>query len=145
MNIASELRALEEKLLQPDFRRNRSVVAALLADDFREFGSSGRAWTKQQILNHLETEVHFEAAMCDFDAIELAAGAVLVTYRITTLRSGEKAAQSLRSSIWIKRDDHWQMLFHQGTPITLGWSDYLKSSPAASPEFMQDAEDLSPK
>lgn len=62
MSNANELRTLEEKLLQPDFRRNRAAVAELLADDFREFGSSGRTWDKQQILDKLESEPPFDAA-----------------------------------------------------------------------------------
>lgn len=110
MSNANELRTLEEKLLQPDFRRNRAAVAELLADDFREFGSSGRTWDKQQILDKLESEPPFDAVTHDFKATELANGVVLVTYKVTA-----KSRTSLRSSIWINRNDRWQMLFHQGT------------------------------
>lgn len=112
-----ELRALEENLLRPKFRRNRTAVAALLVDDFREFGSSGRTWTKQQILDALEDEPPFEAAIDEFQAKELAAGVVLVTYMVTLRLSDSENRRSLRSSIWIKRDNRWQMLFHQGTQM----------------------------
>ena len=137
MKRKNEIRALEEKLLQPDFRRNRAAVAELLADDFREFGSSGRVWTKQQILDHLESGAPFEAEMCDFDAMGLAPGVILATYKVIV-----KDRTSLRSSIWIKREDRWQMLFHQGTLTNRSWSDYLKSGAVASPEFMEGIEDL---
>lgn len=132
-----DLRTLEEKLLQPEFRRNRNAVAALLADEFREFGSSGRVWTKQQILDRLESEPSFKAKMSDFRAAELASGVALITYRVTV----EKRA-SLRSSIWIKRDGRWQMIFHQGTPTSHSWSEYPKSGSVASPEFMDEVENL---
>lgn len=115
MTLITELRALEEQLLRPEFRRDRAAVAALLADGFREFGSSGRVWTKQEILAALESEPPFEAAIDDFQAIELAAGVVLVTYTVSMRLSDSETRASLRSSIWIKRDGRWQMLFHQGT------------------------------
>lgn len=142
---AGEIRALEEQLLQPDFRRNRAAVAALLADEFREFGSSGRIWNKQQILDHLEFEVPFEAVMQDFDATELADGVVLATYVISLQSSESESHTSLRSSVWIEREGHWQMLFHHGTLTTRSWSDHLKSSSAASPGFMEDVEDPPPQ
>ncbi|MFZ0661051.1 MAG: nuclear transport factor 2 family protein [Acidobacteriaceae bacterium] len=116
MSTATELRALEERLLQSDFRRNRSAVAELLAEDFREFGSSGRVWNRHQILDQLETEPPFQASLQDFEARELATGAVLVTYKVTVQRQGNENETSLRSSIWIRRDGHWQVVFHQGTP-----------------------------
>jgi hypothetical protein len=39
--LANHLRSLEESLLDPELRRDRSRVSPLLADDFLEFGSSG--------------------------------------------------------------------------------------------------------
>ena len=115
MSIESELHTLEGKLLDADFRRNREAVAHLFAEDFREFGNSGRVWNKQQILDALETEKRFEAEIEDFQAMEPAAGAVLVTYTATLRRPGSKSILSLRSSVWMKRDNRWQILFHQGT------------------------------
>lgn len=139
MSIHEEIRLLEEQLLQTDFRRNRAAVAALLADEFREFGSSGSVWNKQEILDKLETEARFDAVMEGFDAVELAPGVILATYNVLV---GDRA--SLRSSIWMKRDGRWQMLFHQGTMIR-GWSDYLKSGAVASAGFMEGVEDPPPE
>lgn len=116
MSLADDLRALEEQLLQTAFRRNRKAVSELLADDFREFGSSGRVWNKQQILDLLETEEGFTYSLNDFRAIELSRDTILVTYRLTTHRRGGESRTTLRSSIWVMRDGSWQLLFHQGTP-----------------------------
>lgn len=118
MRIASEIRGLEEQLLQTRFRHNREAVAELLAEGFREFGSSGRVWNKQQILDHLETEPPFEATLQDFETAEVAAGAVLATYRVTIRRREAGATHTLRSSLWINREGRWQILFHQGTITT---------------------------
>ena len=60
--IAEHLRRCEESLLDPVIRRDRARVAALLADDFEEFGSSGRVWTREQIFNLLATEDYTQPA-----------------------------------------------------------------------------------
>ncbi|MGB7189422.1 MAG: nuclear transport factor 2 family protein, partial [Acidobacteriaceae bacterium] len=135
MSIASEVRALEEQLLQTSFRRNRKAVAELLAEDFREFGSSSRIWNKQQILDQLESEPAFEATLQDFQTTEVAAGVVLATYRLTLRRRDAETTHSLRSSLWVRRDNRWRILFHQGTITTRSWSDFLKSGATASEEF----------
>ena len=49
---ADHLRTLEERLLQPDVRRSAQAVASLLADEFVEFGSSGRVF-KSRIAPHV--------------------------------------------------------------------------------------------
>jgi hypothetical protein len=141
-DATKEIRVLEEKLLSGEFRRDRKAVAGLLAEGFREFGSSGRVWSKQEILDQLEKEKPFEAEIKDFQAVELAAAVVLVTYKVTIGRPGAESASSLRSSIWVKREDGWRILFHQGTATERSWSEYLKSGTAASEEFMDGVEDL---
>lgn len=115
MSTADELRTLEERLLQSDFRRNREAVSDLLADDFREFGSSGRVWNKTEILDLLGTEATFRVTLQNFHAIELASGAFLLTYTTTEQHLGTQSAVALRSSIWIMRAGRWQIIFHQGT------------------------------
>lgn len=116
--MTDELRQLEECLLQPEFRRNRAAVDALLADDFTEFGSSGRAFTKQEILTLLETETPILLRLADFRAHVLAPDVALVVYRsVRPDGPPTPGAAFLRSSLWVRREGRWQMLFHQGTPI----------------------------
>ncbi|WXL25417.1 hypothetical protein WG219_19295 [Ectopseudomonas mendocina] len=40
---------------------------------------------------------------------------VLVTYALEKVCLGE-AIRSLRSSVWVNKQGHWQMRYHQGTP-----------------------------
>ena len=42
MDVEGLLRGLELELLRPELRESAGRLANLLADDFREFGSSGR-------------------------------------------------------------------------------------------------------
>jgi len=117
-SIAPQLRKLEEDLLQPEIRKNREAVAALLADDFYEFGSSGRVFSKPEIIQALQTEEPAQISIADFRVRSLTTGIALVTYR--AVKEGEAAQgirTSLRSSVWVMRDEKWQMLFRQGTII----------------------------
>jgi hypothetical protein len=118
---ADTLRALEEALMRPDVRNSADRVGRLLADDFIEFGSSGRVFGKAEVVEALRQEgpdPGFRVEVTDFAARQLAPGVVLATYR--TSSSGPNAPQSrrLRSSIWKLIEGRWQMLFHQGTPAS---------------------------
>jgi hypothetical protein len=117
MQIADHLRALEERLLDTTIRRNSDLVASLLADDFLEFGSSGRTFDKAAILEELRNEPSRPTPLLsDFGIRPLAPDVMLVTYRTTRLSSsGEPISHARRSSIWVNRDNRWQMTFHQGT------------------------------
>ena len=114
--IISEIRSLEERLLRPEIRASPSEVADLLADDFLEFGSSGRIFDKQQTIDLLRGESTPRLSLDRFQARPLSEGIFLATYRLTRLTDGGQPAYSLRSSIWQSRGDRWRLLFHQGTP-----------------------------
>ncbi len=113
------LRELEERLLQPNMRRSAQDIAHLLADEFLEFGSSGRIFDKQQIIENLQNEPVeslTRRSTAEFNTSVLAAGVVLVTYRLVRHSTdSEDSVYSLRSSIWKLIDDQWAMVFHQGT------------------------------
>jgi hypothetical protein len=104
------IRGLEEQLLQPEVRTSSERLAALLADEFIEIGSSGRVYNKQQIIDLLRHEGRQGSppTLCDFSARRLAAEVILVTYNIIE-------SQTIRSSVWKLIDGRWQMVFHQGT------------------------------
>ncbi len=114
--VAAELLRAEMLLLDPAVRRNRDRVASLLANDFLEFGASGRIWTRTQILDLLATEEYSPPVVEDFVCHRIADDVVLATYR--TVRMNEETGQretALRSSLWIRRSGTWKIRFHQGT------------------------------
>jgi hypothetical protein len=117
-NIVDLVRRLELSLLQPDVRQSPSQVATLLADDFVEFGASGRIFDKAQVVAGLAAEQHEPPARRTVDQMKirlLAEGVALVTYRVESRRDGGAAVTSLRSSIWTREAGHWRLSFHQGT------------------------------
>ena len=119
------LRRLEEELLKPEVRRSPDQVGDLLSDDFVEFGSSGRVFNKQQVIESLEQEgppdPTIRLSVLDFVARRLASDVILVTYRIIQEGGpGTRQESRLRSSIWkLIAGRRWQMVFHQGTPSTV--------------------------
>jgi hypothetical protein len=109
--LVAHLLALEVQLMQPVFRRERERVGALLAEEFREFGSSGRVWNRETILDLLVEEADYIApAIEDVAATMLSPETALLTYRAV-----RPHLSTLRSSIWILREGRWRVLFHQGT------------------------------
>ena len=115
--LSEELRKLEESMGRPEIRRSPELLTQLLADDFREFGSSGRVFDKKQIIDALQEQPRLQLWLEEFDVKQLAPDLALVTYRGNCrLVDSDKISRSLRSSIWRNRDGRWQVLFHQGTP-----------------------------
>jgi glyoxylase I family protein len=112
--LREEIRALERALLQPEVRRSAARLDDLLADGFREIGSSGRMFTRADILDMLPTETGVTFTISDFEIVRLSADIVLATYTVAKTADGQ-TARSLRSSIWTRSGGGWRMLFHQGT------------------------------
>jgi len=94
-------------LADRDPRGIEGGLEGLLADDFVEFGSSGRIWTRYAILDLLERSPSALVPIDRFEIARLADDVTLVTYR---------AAGTNRASVWVRRDGRWQIRFHQGTP-----------------------------
>lgn len=111
--LKQQLLRLEETLLQPHIRKAPEELSRLLADDFKEFGGSGRMFDKQQVIGSLANETTERMEIAAFELKLLAPDIALVTYRLTKPAISK---QSLRSSIWQRNEDTWQMVFHQGTP-----------------------------
>lgn len=106
-------------MLQPEIRHSADEIKKLLAEEFIEFGSSGRIYDLQAIIDELEQETDLKIAMTDFKTTPLSQNIVLATYRAVCHDEPDgPAIHSLRSSIWKLTGDTWQMVFHQGTPTS---------------------------
>ncbi len=109
--LKEHLCMLEEKLLKPEIRTSQIELKNLLADEFFEFGSSGRVLYKDEQLDNGIGIV--KMTLSDFEIHPLSNEITFVTYRIF---NEIKKQHTLRSSIWKFKDGHWKMYFHQGTP-----------------------------
>ena len=112
---------LELSLLEPGIRHSHAQLDKLIADDFIEFGSSGKVYNKNDLLKFLPSEGVREFSVADFEVKELSQNVILATYK--TIENG---AFSLRSSIWKQYGDEWQMVFHQGTKVQEAYDEHKK-------------------
>ncbi|WP_193166168.1 nuclear transport factor 2 family protein [Microbulbifer hainanensis] len=115
--LTAEILELEESLLRAETRGNGDYLRRVLADDFLEFGQSGRRYDKTAIIALLSgAETPLVVDIHDFSVQTLADSVLLATYRSVRRGTGQ-AAQ--RSSIWQRHPVRgWQLRFHQGTPTS---------------------------
>lgn len=117
----AEIRSLEEALHRPSVRRSKEALEQLLAEGFVEFGSSGSAYQRDELIARLvqedkdDDEALAKLDACEYALTSISADAALLTYRTQHKESDGGQRHVLRSSIWKFADGRWQMLFHQGT------------------------------
>jgi hypothetical protein len=112
------MRALEVELHKPAARSDVTRLNALVHDNFQEFGRSGVAYAKADILSRLPAqELHAVVVADRFEVRRLGEDVAPLTYRSADqLANGTLDSFTLRSSVWERSALGWQMSFHQGTP-----------------------------
>jgi len=108
--LRNKIYELELSHLDPETRHSVKKLENLLADEFMEFGSSGKIYHRNDILKWLPLESPRQFIIEDFSALILAEDIVLATYKLKS-----DAVSSLRSSLWKFNGNEWKMVFHQGT------------------------------
>lgn len=102
--------ALEHGISSKEIRSNPIRLSELLHNEFEEFGKSGRKFSKADIVNEVPSWNHHEIEITDLTFTRLAASVLLLKYQAFA-----NDVRTKRSSIWVKDNGHWQMIFHQGT------------------------------
>jgi hypothetical protein len=93
--------------MHPSVRASPDQVARLLADEFIEFGSSGRVFDKRQIIellqqeqgraNRLINQSTNQPTVADFSARRLAPDVILLTYRVSREPNDKKLNLEIRT------------------------------------------------
>ena len=104
------LHSFEERLLHPDRERDRTALIPLFAEEFKEFCISGRIFNRQQVIDALLKSEPRPATISNYYVEPLSEKVALATYSAKTA-----LVVSHRSSLWIFRDNRWQLYFHQAT------------------------------
>ena len=109
------LQRLEEELWREETRFDIPYMEQVMAEDFFEFGRSGRVYNRDDILAAPRQPLDAVLPLPDFDVRPLAEDVALVTYNSVITYDGilEKGR---RSSIWTRTSTGWKIRFHQGTP-----------------------------
>jgi hypothetical protein len=110
------LRRLEESLWRAETRFDAAHMERVLADDFVEFGRSGRRYSRAECLAMPYEPFVAHLPLDGLAMRELDAATVLVTY-VSEVRTAGTALRANRASVWSRQGDRWRLRFHQGTPL----------------------------
>jgi hypothetical protein len=113
-DIRDELYELEESLWRRETRFDDAYMDHILADDFFEFGRSGRTYQRDEALSVEPQDIDIEWPPRDFEVHPVAEDVVLVTY-VSVVKYDEIEVGN-RSSLWVRQHGEWKLRFHQGTP-----------------------------
>ncbi len=112
-----QLRRLEESLWQAETRFDDIWMNEVLADDFFEYGRSGRIYSRDDSLAVPAQEIRIVLPLSSFEVRLIHPDIAQVTYiSDVEYRTGRELAN--RSSIWSRTADGWELRFHQGTPFS---------------------------
>ena len=113
MTLREEILKLEQTLM---YYRKKDFED-LLAEDFCEFGFSGRIYDKEMHLSYVAErdcgEIQFN--ILAFEVVELTNCLFQAKYKTEHKQTGKK---SLRSSLWRFDNNQWRLFSHQGTLTT---------------------------
>jgi hypothetical protein len=120
-DLLSEFRALEVAAYQACIRGDGIRLGELLHPDFREFGRSGRAYPRDEVINACAGQSQDHEVRCEEFYLErLAKNPALLTYRSAQVNSdGSMGRHTLRASLWELTEVGWLIRFHQGTSTEL--------------------------
>jgi hypothetical protein len=93
--LQDSIEQLELSLLNPNVRKSKDALDAIIANGFFEIGASGNIYNKDDILNALPIEVTNTYVMSDFNILSLSENLILATYTLS-----EQYRKTKRSSIW---------------------------------------------
>ena len=110
------LECLEEELWREETRFDTRRMEVLLAEDFVEFGRSGRFYRREDTLAIPRGPIDAVLPLPDFRARLLTEDCAHVTYNSAVTYDGV-VLRARRSSIWSRTPTGWVLRFHQGTPI----------------------------
>ena len=116
LTVLEELKRQEPIFHTPEFGVTRMDFEGKTAEDYWEVGASGRRYSRDFILDTLESrvpqpeEAGWETS--EFHCLEIARDNFLLTY---TLSQG--ARMTRRATIWRRTAAGWKILYHQGTIV----------------------------
>lgn len=110
----AELTRLEEGMWQAASRFDEQFQDTRFAQDFFEFGRSGRVYVREQAIRAAASPLPAQLPLANLKIRALDRDTAQVTYdSVVHYDSGVEYAH--RSSIWTRAEVGWVMRFHRGT------------------------------
>ena len=113
---ARRLQQLEEELWREETRFDVPYMEQVMAEEFIEFGRSGRIYDRRECLSHPREPIQAVIPLPDLSIRMITDDVAQVTYNSHVTWDGE-LLKGRRSSIWRRAGDSWELVFHQGTPF----------------------------
>lgn len=116
MADSTELLALEERFWKGD----ASFYDEHLAPDaLMVFAGPGGVMSRDQIVESIRDSARWrDVRLSEVSTLQLAPGAVLVTYHASAARDGADTRYTARAtSVYISNGSAWRLTFHQQTPL----------------------------
>jgi hypothetical protein len=116
IEVLDELRAREPLFHRLELGSTRAHFEAMTTEDFCEVGASGRAYSREYVLDILDQRYQRNDAdeweTSDFYCRRISLDVYLLTY---TLSQGERVTR--RTTLWEHTTGQWKVLYHQGTVV----------------------------
>lgn len=115
INLVIDLHKAETNFFNGDFCSNVSNLDKVIADDYLEFGKSGRIHHKNDVIDELVRCGSRDITIENFTVNTLGTANLFLVHYKSVDGDGNRA---LRYSIWQKTQNGYKILFHQGTSTT---------------------------
>jgi hypothetical protein len=109
------LLALLEDLRQREPIFHRPAFPTHMSSSYWEVGASGRRYSRDFILHHLEQNPPIDAATAGWQTTDHALQQLGPDTYLLTYTLDQNARLTHRSTIWQSTTTGWQILYHQGT------------------------------
>ncbi len=109
-----ELIALEEAMWRPETRFDADFQQQRFAEDFLEFGRSGRVYRRHDAIRVGYEPIAARLPLLNLELRRLDIDTAQITYDSEVTYDGQ-IERAHRSSIWSRTAHGWVMRFHQGT------------------------------
>ncbi len=110
----------ETEIFRAYQRGDLDTIASVLAEDFREIGSSGIFYSKADVLEAMKGIQVLDFQLDRFHVLPLGERQAVLIYLCAVRRiiqGQERLDRALRSSTWVRRKNEWRLVFHQATPL----------------------------
>jgi hypothetical protein len=137
-DVLEELRRREPIFHTAEFGTTTADFEQAMAPEYWEVSASGRRYSRGFILQHLAKNPPLDAVVAGWHTYDhavrrLGPDTYLFTY---TLRQRERLTR--RSTIWRTAPEGWQVLYHQGTIVSVEEDDAFPEEWIESPPWMEE-------
>lgn len=107
---------LEMSLWINETRNNEAYLERIIHPTFYEIGQSKQKYSKADIIADVNKNLDASFPFEEISMKEINTGTYLISYVINYKLEGVPKS-SYRTSIWLNKDDEYQLLFRQGTEL----------------------------